>query len=117
MVNILPNSQPKKEADSYISRFFRENKLGTLLTQANVRKEDGISPLLLVQFTFSLVLHGKNPFHILDSRRIQGAPAKVAVYQLLNNPTYNWRKFLTLLSKNVIVFKLIPLVSLVLQYN
>lgn len=111
MASILPNSQQKNETDSYISRFFKENKLGTLLNKANIKKEDGISPLLLFQFIFSLVLHGKNLYRTLDSNRIQDAPKKDTVYRLLNNPTYNWRKFLTLLSKNVIVTKLLHLVS------
>lgn len=111
MTNILPNSQPKNEADSYISRFFKEHKLGTLLNKANIRKEDGISPLFLFQFIFSLVLHGKNLYRALESGRIQDAPEKDTVYRLLNNPTYNWRKFLTQLSKNAIVTKLVPLVS------
>lgn len=111
VASILPNSQQKNETDSYISRFFKENKLGTLLNKANIKKEDGISPLLLFQFIFSLVLHGKNLYRTLDSNRIQDAPKKDTVYRLLNNPTYNWRKFLTLLSKNVIVTKLLHLVS------
>lgn len=111
MASILPNSRQKNETDSYISRFFKENKLGTLLNKANIRKEDGISPLFLFQFIFSLVLHGKNLYRTLDSGRIQDAPEKDTVYRLLNNPTYNWRKFLTLLSNNVIVTRLLQLVS------
>lgn len=77
VASILPNSQQKNETDSYISRFFKENKLGTLLNKANIKKEDGISPLLLFQFIFSLVLHGKNLYRTLDSNRIQDAPKKI----------------------------------------
>lgn len=111
MATILPNSEPKNEANSYISRFFKENKLGTLLNKANIKKEDGVSPLFLFQFIFSFVMHGKNLYRILDSNRVPNAPEKDAVYRLLNNPRYNWRKFLTLLSRNVIVSKLLALVS------
>lgn len=111
MTTILPNSKPKHETNSYISRFFKENKIGTLLNQANVKKEDGISPLFLFQFIFSFVMHGKNLYRILDLGRIPNAPEKDTVYRLLNNPRYNWRKFLTLLSRNVIVTKLLDLVS------
>ncbi|TFJ91411.1 hypothetical protein E4U82_17805 [Lentibacillus salicampi] len=111
MATILPNSEPKNEAHSYISRFFKENKLGTLLNQANIRKEDGFSPMFLLQFIFSLILHGKNLYRILDSDRIEDAPEKDTVHRFLNNPKYNWRKFLTLLSRNVIVTKLLSLVS------
>lgn len=111
MAIILPNSETKDEANSYISRFFKENKLGTLLNQANIRKEDGFTPVFLLQFIFSLVLHGKNLYRILDSGRFQDAPEKDTVHRFLNNPKYNWRKFLLLLSRNVIVAKLLDLVS------
>lgn len=111
MATILPNSEPKNEANSYISRFFKENKLGTLLNKANIQKEDGISPLFLFQFIFSFVMHGKNLSRILDSDRVPDAPEKNSVYRLLNNPRYNWRKFLALLSRNVIVTRLLALVS------
>lgn len=111
MATILPNSEPKNETHSYISRFFKENILGTLLNQANIRKEDGFSPMFLLQFIFSLVLHGKNLYRILDSNRIEAAPEKDTVHRFLNNPKYNWRKFLTGLSRNVIVTKLLSLVS------
>lgn len=107
MKTILPETESKNEAQSYISRFFRENNLGTLLNQANVKKEGGFSPLFLFQFIFSFVLHGKNLYRILESERIQDAPKKDTVHRFLNNPRYNWRKFLTLLSRNVIVTKLV----------
>jgi len=51
MSNILQNSQPKNEDHSYISRFFKEQ----LLHKANIRREDGVSPLFLFQFIFSLI--------------------------------------------------------------
>ncbi len=54
MAIILPESEPKNEANSYISRFFKENKLGSLLNQANIRKADGFSPVFLLQFFFRL---------------------------------------------------------------
>lgn len=111
MATILPNSEPKNETQSIISRFFKENKLGTLLNRANIKKADGFPPLFLLQFIFSFVLHGKNLYRILESDRIQDAPKKDTVHRFLNNPRYNWRKFLTLLSQNVIVTKLLSLVS------
>ena len=111
MATILPENQTNQELNSYVHQFFREQKLGTLLNQSNVRKETGISPVFLVQFIFSLVLQKKNLYRTLESGREPAAPAKDAVYRLLNNATYNWRKFLLLLSRNVITQKLLPLVS------
>src|SRR5690625_3285176 len=99
MKTILPETESKNETQSYISRFCKENKLGILLNQANIKKEDGFSPLFLLQFIFSFVLHGKNLYRILESDRIQDAHGKDTVHRFLNNPRYNWRKFLTLLSR------------------
>ena len=111
MATILPENQINQELNSSVHQFFRNQKLGTLLNQSNIRKEAGISPVMLVQFIFSLVLQKKNLYRTLESGREPEAPAKDAVYRLLNNATYNWRKFLLLLSRNVITQKLLPLVS------
>lgn len=111
MATILPENQINQELNSSVHQFFREQKLGTLLNQSNIRKEAGISPVMLLQFIFSLVLQKKNLYRTLESGREPEAPAKDAVYRLLNNATYNWRKFLLLLSRNVIIQNLLPLVS------
>lgn len=111
MATILPENQINQELNSSVHQFFCEQKLGTLLNQSNIRKEAGIPPVLLVQFIFSLVLQKKNLYRTLESGREPEAPAKDAVYRLLNNATYNWRKFLLLLSQNVITQNLLPLVS------
>lgn len=111
MATILPKNHTNLELNSSVIHFFQEHKLGTLLNQSNIRKDAGISPLFLFQFIFSLVLQGKNLYRTLDSGREPQAPSKDAVYRLLNNATYNWRKFLILLSRNVITKTLLPLVS------
>ena len=66
MATILPENQNNQELNSSVHQFFREQKLGTLLNQSNIRKEAGISPVLLVQFIFSLVLQKKNLYRILE---------------------------------------------------
>lgn len=68
MATILPENQINQELNSSVHHFFREQKLGTLLNQSNIRKEAGISPVLLVQFIFSLVLQKKNLYRTLESR-------------------------------------------------
>lgn len=111
MDTILPNNHTNQGLNSSVVHFFHEQKLGTLLNQSNIRKEVGFSPLFLFQFIFSLVLQGENLYRTLDSGREPQAPSKDAVYRLLNNATYNWRKFLVLLIQNVITKTLLPLVS------
>jgi len=108
---ILPNSEWNKKSESHMNRFFKQAKIGTFLNQANIRKECGISPLILLQFIFALAFQGKNLFRTLQSGRIQEAPCKDTVYRFLNKPTYNWRKFLTMLSSFLIKTRLLPLTS------
>ena len=74
-------------------------------------KENGFPPLFHFQFIFSFILHGKSLYRTLESDRIQDAPSKDRVHRFLNNPRYNCRKFQLLLSQNVIVTKLLSLVS------
>ena len=87
MATILPENQINQELNSSVHQFFREQKMGTLLNQSNIRKESGISPVFLIQFIFSLVLQKKNLYRTLESGREPAAPAKDAVYRLLNNAT------------------------------
>ncbi|NLB55377.1 MAG: transposase [Lentisphaerae bacterium] len=111
MAIILPNKDNNEQAQSYSDRFIKQAKIGTFLHQANIRKESGQSPLFLFGFIFSLVFQGKNLYRTLESKRIDNAPAKDAVYRFLNRPTYNWRKFLITLSSFLIKTMLLPLTS------
>ena len=52
MPTILPENQINQELNSSVHQFFREQKLETLLNQSNIRKEAGISPVLLVSSFF-----------------------------------------------------------------
>ena len=72
MATILPENQMNQELNSSVHQFFREQKLGTLLNQSNIRKDAGISPVLLVQFIFSLVLQKKNLYRTLEAGAISG---------------------------------------------
>lgn len=104
MASILPDSRQNEKLNSRVSRFFKQAKIGTFLHQSNIRKEKGLSALVLVQFIFSLVLQGKNLYRTLESGRLSDAPAKDAVYDLLKRTTYNWRKFLVLVSTHLIEY-------------
>ena len=59
MATILPENQINQELNSSVHQFFRNQKLGTLLNQSNIQKEADSSPVILIQFIFSLVLQGK----------------------------------------------------------
>ncbi|MBE1557175.1 transposase, partial [Sporosarcina limicola] len=111
MSPILPDSIQHDQLKSRVSLFFKQAKIGTFLHQSNIRKEKGLSALILIQFIFSLVLQGKNLYRTLESGRFPDAPEKDAVYDLLKRTTYNWRKLLSLVSAHLIETILKPLTS------
>jgi len=111
MASIISNSNEDKQTESHVQRFFKESQLASFLHQSNIRKEAGVSPLVLFQFLFSLVLSGKNLFRTLDSRKTATPAKEDTVYRFLKNPTFNWRKFLVLLGSFLIRTKLFPLTS------
>ncbi|MBE1554515.1 transposase [Sporosarcina limicola] len=111
MSPILPDSIQHDQLKSRVSLFFKQAKIGTFLHQSTIRKEKGLSALILIQFIFSLVLQGKNLYRTLESGRFPDAPEKDAVYDLLKRTTYNWRKLLSLVSAHLIETILKPLTS------
>ena len=111
MASILPKSNENKQTDSHVIRFFKESNISSFLRQSNIRKETGVSPLILFQFLFSLVLSGKNLYRTLNSGKLHAPAKEDTIYRFLKNPTFNWRKFLVLVSTFLIKTKLIPLTS------
>ncbi|MEW5954412.1 MAG: hypothetical protein AB1815_11955 [Bacillota bacterium] len=56
-----------------------------------------------------LVFMGKNLWRYLDTDAGNTLFQKDAVYRFLNNCYYNWRKFLLLLSSQIIQNRIVPL--------
>lgn len=77
-------------------------QFGELLRKANIKKSCGISAFEVFRFLLLLVFQGKNLFRFLNSKRKFEAVSKNTYYRFLNEPSYNWRKFLLLLSAKVI---------------
>jgi hypothetical protein len=82
MSTILPNFNENRR----VLQFFMQAKLGTFLHQANIRKEKGFSPRIIVQFIFALALHGMSFFRARESDRVPKDFEKDTVYTLLKNP-------------------------------
>lgn len=76
--------------------------IAKLLKESGIRKACGHSAYSVFKFLFSLVFQGKNLFRFLDSSRSGEAVSKNTYYRFLNEPTYNWNKFLSLLASKVI---------------
>lgn len=109
MNTIIPNNDYEKKFNSTISRFFKDNKINSILRESNFKKEKGFSCILIFRFIFMLIFNGKNLFRTLESKNSTSEFCKDTVYRFLNSTSYNWRKFLLLLSSKIIKDKINPL--------
>jgi len=91
--NRLNNQLPKE-----VKAIFDELEILKYLRKVGINKGFGYSCAYLFQLVFSLVSEGKNLFRLLQSKKAKDLPEKNAIYRFLNNPQYNWRRFLLVLS-------------------
>lgn len=74
-----------------------------LLHMSNVRKSCGKPVGDVFQFLILLVFQGKNLFRFLNSKHgAQAGAKKNTFYRFMEEPSYNWKKFLLLLAAKVI---------------
>lgn len=93
----IENENTRKQ----FSLAIRELQLGKLLRKSNIAKGCGISAFEIFQFLILLVFHEKNLFRFLNSKHKELAVSKNTYYRFLNESSYNWKKFLLLLSGRV----------------
>ena len=80
--------------------FFSEFKIASLLNMAGISKTKGATPVVVFTIVFNLAFTGKNFFQgIVKNKNV--SIGKDAVYNFLNSPVYNWRRFTLLLSIKV----------------
>jgi len=91
-----------EKTQNSFSRAMKELKIAGLLRKSNITKACGVPAFEIFQFLLMLVFHGKNLFRFLDSRYRDMASSKNTYYRFLNETSYNWKKFLLLLSDKVI---------------
>lgn len=90
-----------------IKTFFDNFSVGTLLNRCGVRKLKGVSPLAIFEAIFMLAFQGQNFYRGIVLNEKLGFKKDVA-YDLLENPRYNWRRFLLqLVAKIVTVLDLL----------
>ena len=83
------------------STAIKELQIGRLLRRSNIRKSCGVSAYEVFQFLLLLVFQGKNLFRFLNSKHQDRAVSKNTYYRFLNDTSFNWTKFLLLLSAKV----------------
>lgn len=93
----IDNQLPKE-----LSFVFSELELTKHLRKAGITKTFGFTCSYLFQLVFCLIFQHKNWFTLLDSKKAELYPAKDTVYRFLNQPTFNWRRFLLMFSASTI---------------
>jgi hypothetical protein len=87
-------NQLPKELESVFSELEMKNHL----RDSGIKKSFGFSCSYLFQLVFCLIFRHKNWFSLLESKKADQFPAKDSIYRFLNHSTFNWRRFLLLLS-------------------
>ena len=82
----------------------KELGISRLLRESNIRKKKGGSVYEIFQFLLLLVFQNCNLYHFLNSKNQDMAFSKNTYYRFLNEPRYNWQRFLTLLSARVAAY-------------
>ena len=90
-----------ENTQNQFSYTIRELQIGKMLRKANITKSCGISAYEVFQFLLLLVFQGKNLFRFLNSKRKDQAVSKNTYYRFLNDTSFNWSRFLLLLSAKV----------------
>lgn len=63
-----------------------------------LKNPSGLVVHICFNLFFCLIFQQKNWFSLLESKKVDQFPAKDSVYRFLNQSTFNWRRFLLLLS-------------------
>jgi hypothetical protein len=86
---------------SAIKTFFDNFSVGNLLNRCGIKKLKGVSPLAIFEAIFLLAFQGHNFYRGIVLNEQLGFQ-KDAAYDLLENPRYNWRRFLLRLAAKII---------------
>lgn len=88
----------KKQLPNEIYAIFSELKIFTHLRQARITKQKGCETAYLFTVLFSLVFKGKSLNQVLNGREAEKYVGNDCFYRFMNNPSFNWRRFLVSLS-------------------
>lgn len=99
---MIYQNNTNENTQNLFSNTIKELQLGSLLRKSNIKKSCGVSAFEVFQFLLLLVFQGKNLFRFLNSKHKDQAVSKNTYYRFLNETSYNWKRFLSLLSAKVI---------------
>ena len=92
---------PTTEIQCKFGEAIRELRISELLTKSNIKGKSGKSFYEVFQFLLLLVFQNCNLYHFLNSKKKDTAFSKNTYYRFLNNASFNWVKFISLLAARV----------------
>lgn len=99
---MIANNDPNNQLPNELKSIFKELNIFKHLRIAGITKGFGYTSAYLFTLIFCLIFEGKNWFRLLKSKKAENLPEKDTGYRFLNNPKYNWRRFLLSLSASTI---------------
>lgn len=99
---MIHDSHSSDQNQNTFLRAFSSLELTKILRHSGIRKSKGIPVSQVFKFLVLLAFQGKNLYRFLQSNRSDTTYSKNTMYRLLNNSTYNWRRFLLALATRVI---------------
>lgn len=95
---MIANNDKENQLPKELKSAFDELNILKHLRDAGINKNLGFTCAYIFKLIFCLIFEGKNWFRLLQSKKSDSLPEKNAIYRFLNNPRYNWRRFLLSLS-------------------
>ena len=103
-----------EELSCQFIRAIKELKISHVLSQCNIRKDsrntggqensEKRTAFEILQFLIMLVFEGRGLFCFLGSKKQDIACSKNTYYRFMEDPHYNWRRFITLLAARVTAY-------------
>lgn len=98
------------EVENKIFSFLQAFKVRSLFRRCNIRKRHGAAPFEIFTKIMQLPFTVQSFYHDVIAGDIPGM-SKDTIYAFLNNPYYNWRRFLLSFSSTIIINFFEPLTS------
>ena len=100
---IAQNNHHDKNFSNKISRFMKQYNVSEVLRSSNAYKMKGFSVITIFISIFSTVFQQRSMYYLMNKGDSHIDFAKDTFYRFMNSTCINWRKFMLLLSRNVIL--------------
>lgn len=101
MKSITQNYKNDNKILPSIQKFFKINKISSILKASNAYKSKGVPIINLFMYLFTLIFENRSMYMNMLTGKHNESFAKDTVYRFLNSSSINWSRFTTLLSAKI----------------